>query len=272
MAIFHLLFKTERGCKQGDPISPYIFILCAEVLAIKIRSNEKIKGIRINNKDFILTQYADDTTVILDGSEDSLKETLYELEEFAKKSGLKVNFSKTHVVWIGSKKYSTDSIKTRWKLHWGVNRFKLLGIIFDTDLSKMSTLNFSERLTNIKTKIKYWNHRNLTPLGKITIIKSLLLSSLNHLLISLPNPDDKIMKEINEMFYSFIWEGTSRIKKKVICQDYCNGGLKMINIEAFITALKTTWLRKLIISNNLWSEILQSTVKYNPCSSLVQHT
>ena len=143
-------FRTERGCKQGDPISPYIFILRAEILAIKIRNNEKIKGIKINNKDFVLTQYADDTTVILDGSEDSLKETLNELEEFAKKSGLKVNFSKTHVVWIGSKKYSTDSIKTRWNLQWGVNRFKLLGITFDTDLTKMLTLNFSERLSNMR--------------------------------------------------------------------------------------------------------------------------
>ena len=66
-------FRTERGCKQGDPISPYIFILCAEILAIKIRNNEKIKRIKINNKYFILTQYADDTTVILDGSEDSVK-------------------------------------------------------------------------------------------------------------------------------------------------------------------------------------------------------
>ena len=104
---------------QFPRIQACIFILCAEILAIKIRNNEKIKGIKINNKDFVLTQYADDTTVILDGSEDSLKETLNELEEFSKKSGLKVNLSKTHVVWIGSKKYSTDSIKTRWKLQWG---------------------------------------------------------------------------------------------------------------------------------------------------------
>ena len=172
-------FNTERGCKQGDPISPYIFILCAEILALKIKQNEKIKGIEINNNEFILTQYVDDTTVILDGSEESLNETLYELENYAKISGLKVNFLKTHVVWIGSKKYSTESIKTKWKLNWGVNRFKLLGITFDTDLDKILTLNFSDKLSIIKTKINYWKHRNLTPLGKITVIKSLLLSSLN---------------------------------------------------------------------------------------------
>ena len=65
-------------------MSTYIFILCAEILAIKIRNNEKIKGIKINNIDFKLVQFADDTTIILDGSENSLTETLNELENFAK--------------------------------------------------------------------------------------------------------------------------------------------------------------------------------------------
>ena len=74
--------------------------------------------IKINNKEFILTQYADDTSVILDGSEESLNDTLRELENYAKYSDLKVNFSKTHVVWIGSKKYSTDSIKTKRRINW----------------------------------------------------------------------------------------------------------------------------------------------------------
>ena len=125
----------------------YLFILCAEVLAIT--NNKKIKGIKINNKEFILTQYADDTSIILDGSEESLNEPLSELENYAKFSGLKINFSKTHVVWIGSKKYSTDSIKTKWKLNWGVDRFILLGITFDTDLDKMFNLNFIDRISNI---------------------------------------------------------------------------------------------------------------------------
>ena len=57
------------------------------------------------------------------------------------------------MVWIGSKKYSTNSIKTRWKLNWGVDRFKLLGITFDTDLDKIWALNFTDKIANIKQKI-----------------------------------------------------------------------------------------------------------------------
>ena len=84
-----------------------------------------------------------------------LNETLYELEQYEQFSYLKVNFFKTHVVWIDSKKCSTESIKTKWKLNWSVNRFKLLGITFDTDLDKMLALNCSDKLSNIKTKINY---------------------------------------------------------------------------------------------------------------------
>ena len=74
--------NVECGCKQGDPISPYIFILSAEILALLLKKNKKIKGIKLGNLEFLLAQYADDTTVMLDGSESSLNETLSELEFF----------------------------------------------------------------------------------------------------------------------------------------------------------------------------------------------
>ena len=118
------------------------------------------------------------------------------------------------------------------------------------------TLNFTDKISNIKTKINYCNCRSLTPIGRITVIKSLLLSSLNHLFISLPNPNEKLLKDLNELFLNFIWTGS------VLCQEYCNSGLKMVNINAFIAALKTTWLRKIITDNNSpWSIIIPTLFK-----------
>ena len=57
-------FKLERGTRQGDPLSPYIFILVLETLFIQARSNPSIKGFRIKNVQIKLTAYADDTTFL----------------------------------------------------------------------------------------------------------------------------------------------------------------------------------------------------------------
>ena len=256
-------FNIGRGCRQGDPLSPYLFILCSEILAIKIRNNMNIKGIKINNIEFKLSQYADDTSAILDGSDSSLNEALNELSWFANISGLKVNFDKTQVVWIGRKKYSTDTIKTKWKLHWGNSDFKLLGIKFNVDLNKINKINYQDKINNIKKIIKLWKRRYLTPLGKITVIKTLLLPILNHLFVSLPNPEDHFLKQINELFYDFLWNGTAKIKQTVIVKQYVEGGLKMINIKAFIKSLKATWIRRLLCNDGIWTKILETDICLN---------
>ena len=57
-------FNIGRGCRWGDHVSTFLFILCAECLAIIIRNNKNINGIIINNKEHKLSQYADDTSSI----------------------------------------------------------------------------------------------------------------------------------------------------------------------------------------------------------------
>ena len=96
-------FQTNRGCKQGDPLAPYLFLLCVQKLYLLIESNKMIKGITIKNIEFKISQFADDTTFILDGNESSLTAALNTLEIFGSISGLKMNSSKSKMIWIGRK-------------------------------------------------------------------------------------------------------------------------------------------------------------------------
>ena len=65
---FNNWFNVCRGVRQGDPLSPYLFIVCAEILSILIRQNKNISGIMFNDIAYLVSQYADDTTVLFDGT------------------------------------------------------------------------------------------------------------------------------------------------------------------------------------------------------------
>ena len=60
---YSIPFPLERGCRQGDPISPYLFIICSEILALAIKNDQNLEGIKLIKKEHKLSQYADDTTV-----------------------------------------------------------------------------------------------------------------------------------------------------------------------------------------------------------------
>ena len=62
--------------QTGSPYFSVCFIFCAEILGKMERDSKNISGIKINEKEFRLSQYADDTQIFLDGTEKSLKETL----------------------------------------------------------------------------------------------------------------------------------------------------------------------------------------------------
>ena len=87
-------FEIQRGVRQGGPLSPYLFVLAAEMLAKAIRKNDNISGILVNNKEIKLSQYADDTTLILDGPRESLTASLKTLDDFYEISDLKLNDKK----------------------------------------------------------------------------------------------------------------------------------------------------------------------------------
>ena len=224
-------FRIERGCRQGDPLSPYIFLLCAEILNILVRKSSNINGLTIKNVQYRIIQYADDTVITLDGSKNDLREILKILDYFAICSGLTINKQKTKAIWIGKNKDRKDYIQVNDELEWVFyGYFRYLGIDFSHDLQNMVKHNFTEKIEQIRAQMSLWLKRSLTVLGRITVVKSLLVSKLNYLFLSLPNPPDEIMKEINRFLFNFIWEGKpDKISRNQIIQPYHIGGAKMIN-------------------------------------------
>lgn len=240
-------FPIKRGCRQGDALSSNIFLLCAEILSIMIRKNKNIKGIKIAGMETVISQYADDTTLFLDGTEESLTNSLNILDQYYLLSGLKINELKTKIFWIGSKKYSPYRIKTRKKLIWiDDGRFSCLGIDFSLHLGEMESLNYNRVFESVMRQIKHWSKRNISLLGRLTVVKSLLLPQFNHLVLSLPDPSDHLLKKIEQELYKFIWQSShDRIKRNQMINTYENGGVKMIDIKHFFTSLKITWIRRL---------------------------
>ena len=251
-------FYLKRGCRQGDPISPYIFILCAEILGKMIRNNKDFKGIHINNKEFKLSQYADDTQLLLDGSEISLKEALRTLKQYYIMSGLKINVDKTRALWIGSLSNSEKTLCDEYPLDWSQEPLKALGVVFSPLVFNIWDLNSQEVLLKVKNILNQWSRRKLTLIGRITVIKSLALSKFVHLFISLPAPPNELIKELEKMFYKFLWNsGPDRIKRRIIIKNIEYAGLRMVELRSFIKALKVSWLRRILQQSDTggWKEL-----------------
>ena len=115
--LFSESFLLERGVRQGDPLSPYLFVAAVEILAIAIRSDSNIRGVKVGDEETKILDYADDTTATLSDIS-SLERLLAVLNAFERCSGLKMNFKKlrpcglgltralqqNHYIWIGSLK------------------------------------------------------------------------------------------------------------------------------------------------------------------------
>ena len=160
-------FNLERGVRQGCPLSPYVFILCVEILSSAIRRDKEIKGIKILKTECKITQYADDTTLFLDGSNLSFKASLLTFEKFGKISGLKMNNSKTEALWIGKSKHRTDILFPEKKLIWSVSSVKALEVFLSTSEDLSMIQNHEEKINKIKELCDCWSLRRLTLLGYI---------------------------------------------------------------------------------------------------------
>ena len=234
-----IFLKLERGVRQDCPLSPYLFVLGVEILAEKIRKNETIKGITVSENEIKVSQYADDTTLILDGLKESLICALQVLENFSLVSGLKLNNGKTEALWIGACKDRGDKLYLGKNLKWIKQKGKALGVWFSTNPEQVLEANYADKLAKVSNSLGCWELRRLSLFGKIIVLKSLKVSQLVYILSPLPT-NQRVLEEINTLFFNFLWNGKGdKIKRNTMISDYSESGLRMIDLISFHKALKS---------------------------------
>ena len=236
-------FKITRGIRQGCPLSAYLFILVAEVLAVSIRQEKNITGFKMGSKEIRSVHMADDATLFLDGPI-SLQRCLLLFRQFGKISGLGLNLSKSEALGLGKFSKLCKRKEKPYGLLWKERIIKSLGIEYSTDPEETITLNYKKKLTKIQSLINIWKPRNLTIKGKITVIKSIILPQLLYISSNLGVPE-YFVKKVNTLVYHFLWGANmDKVKRNTVIGRVEQGGLKMIDIQSMIESQRVMWVKR----------------------------
>lgn len=158
-----LPFMIRCGVKQGDPLSPTIFIMVIELLSRTLEKN--LKGINLYGTPIKSLLYADDTTVICRDSD--INKTKLILYKFKKASGLKVNLVKSGAIYKGVEENEFPPIKEEG--------FKTLGFYFNQN----SVINnISNLFNNIKRLLIIWKSATTNIQQKSMIFNTYALSKI----------------------------------------------------------------------------------------------
>uniref|UniRef100_A0A803PDL7 Reverse transcriptase domain-containing protein n=1 Tax=Cannabis sativa TaxID=3483 RepID=A0A803PDL7_CANSA len=170
----------SRGIRQGDPISPYLFLICAEGLSAIIRRFEEKKclhGCRVANRAPIISHllFADDSYIYCKATNREADEVLRLLALFEKASGQQVNYAKSSVFFsTNTTPQGRDVICSRMGIQPASDNSKYLGLPSIMNRNKNVVLGYLK--DKVRQRIQSWDNKFLSRAGKEVLIKSVLQS------------------------------------------------------------------------------------------------
>ena len=260
-------YKIERGLRQGCPLSCLLFIVCFEPLLEKIRRDNTVRGLTINGVSVKVSSYADDLTIIMDGSEKSMNRCISILDDFESVSGLKLNKHKSQALWLGKNGHLRNPICQNLDIQWSRAPITYLGIKITNDPNiNTAQLNYNEKLDKMKSRMAPWVGRGLTPYGRIHLLKTELMSQLVYLMTVLPAPQKTYIEQVERKMFEFIWGGKKdRIKRMTLKSKYKYGGLNVPDLALQALSLKITWIKRYLDENNnaKWKKLTKHMLSLN---------
>ncbi|XP_028122010.1 uncharacterized protein LOC114319199 [Camellia sinensis] len=258
-------FPPQRGLRQGDPLSPFLFNLVVEGLNFLIQRAKNlnlIKGVDIGGSGLNLShlQFADDTLMFCNPDWDEIINLKRILSCFELISGLKINYQKSVICGVGVNRDFTSQVAEFFNCRVSSLPINYLGMPLGANPKRLST--WEPIINKVKKRLASWKKRYLSLGGRITLIKS-VLSSLPIYYMSLFKIPTQVANLIDKYQRSFLW-GDSDAKRKLHLLNWeaCSvskhfGGLGFRKTkEGNDTLLCKWWWRFATEKSSLWRKVL----------------
>uniref|UniRef100_A0A3B5LBJ5 Reverse transcriptase domain-containing protein n=1 Tax=Xiphophorus couchianus TaxID=32473 RepID=A0A3B5LBJ5_9TELE len=199
-------FRLHRSVRQGCPLSSLLYCLVAEPLAILIRQDKNIQGIKSpQGNDSKIFQFADDTSITVK-DENSLELVIKHLQTYGSASGAKINTTKSEIMYCGGAARTSG----RWKFREVEDTVKVLGVYLGKQWRAARDETWKNIINTIQKQLNLWNQRKLTIKGKVVIINSLIISKIIYPL-SVYDLPKQILNKFNSQISLFIWKSRSNL-------------------------------------------------------------
>ncbi|GJZ69999.1 putative RNA-directed DNA polymerase, eukaryota, reverse transcriptase zinc-binding domain protein [Tanacetum coccineum] len=260
-------FKLHRGLRQGDPLSPLLFILAIEALNvafIEAKNKNLFHGVEVGVDKVHVShlQFADDALILGDWSKPNIENLSRILTCFHLASGLKVNFNKSKLFGIGTSQLELNSFATTIGCVPSHFPCTYLGLPIGANMARCA--KWDPLIDRFHKRLSSWKARTLSFGGRLTLCKS-VLGSLGVYYFSTFKAPKTIINKLEGIRRKFFWGGSSDTYKipwiawnKVISSPK-QGGLDIGSLVVSNQALLAKcWWRFLIEDNALWCKIIRS--------------
>nr|KAJ0187389.1 hypothetical protein LSAT_V11C900461260 [Lactuca sativa] len=260
-------FRMEWGVRQGDPLSPFLFILAAEGLHVapeSARENGVYSGVQLPRCGPSIShlQYADDVIFLGSWSLENTKNLIRILRCYELASGLNVNMSKSKIYGLGVQSCELELVVCSFNCSIGSFPITYLGL--PVGVSMVRETHWKPLIEKFRAKLSRWKASTLSFGGRLTLCKS-VLGSLGSYYFSLYKAPSKVLKSLERTRMNFFWGGSLEASKMAwvawekILASKERGGLGIGSLKAQNLALMGKWWwRFRTQQDNIWAMVIQA--------------